>query len=108
MNWKMGREDTKEPGLLSYGLRREESPMSKSKNMISYGLLPVLALLSTTALIGIFFQLDASLSNSAQQAQWAKNHNSCVFSIMNAKTPNQAISISSINIATAVRYCNGG
>ena len=82
--------------------------MSNAKNMISYGLLPALALLSTTALIGIFFQLDASLSNGAQQAQWAKNQNSCVFSIMNAKTPNQAISINSINIATAVRYCNGG
>ena len=82
--------------------------MGQSRNIIRLGLYPSLAVLSTATLIGIFFELDAALSNSAQQAQWAKNHNSCVFRVMHAKTSSQAISIGRINIATAVRYCNGG
>jgi len=82
--------------------------MRTFKDIIRVGLYPSLAVLSTATLIGIFFELDAALSNSAQQAQWAKNHNSCVFRVMHAKTPSQPISIGRINIATAVRYCNGG
>ena len=82
--------------------------MSYVRDIVRVGLYPSLAVLSTASLIGIFFELDAELSNSAQQAQWAKNHNSCVFRVMHAKTPSQPISIGSINIATAVRYCNGG
>ena len=82
--------------------------MRTFKDIIRGGLYPSLAVLSTATLIGIFFELDATLSNSAQQAQWAKNHNSCVFRVMHAKTPSQPIAIGRINIATAVRYCNGG
>lgn len=82
--------------------------MRHSWTFILHGFYPSLAVISTTALIGIFFQLDASLSNGAQEAQWAKNHNSCVFRIMNTKTPSQTTSAQSINIATAVHYCNGG
>ena len=82
--------------------------MKHSRGIIQLFLYPTFAAVSTAALIGIFFQLDAALSNDAQQAQWAKNHNSCVFKVMNAKIQSQPISIGSINIATAVRYCNGG
>ena len=82
--------------------------MKSTKEIIRFGFYPTLATASTAALIGIFFQLDAALSNSAQLAQWAKNHNSCVFWVSNAKTPSQPISMGKINIATAVNYCNGG
>ena len=82
--------------------------MWHTKEIIRWGLYPSLATASTAALIGIFFQLDAALSNGAQLAQWAKNHNSCVFWVRNAKTPSQPISMGKINIATAVHYCNGG
>ena len=82
--------------------------MSYVRDIVRVGLYPSLAVLSTATLIGMFFQLDAALSNGAQQAQWAKNQNSCVFRVMHAKTPSQPISIDRINIATAVRYCNGG
>ena len=67
-----------------------------------------LSLLSTAALAGVFFQLDASLSNGAHLAQWAKNQNSCVYSMLHSKYPSKHISIERVNIATAVRYCNGG
>ena len=82
--------------------------MKHFREIVRLGLYPSLAVLSTATLIGIFFELDAALSNSAQQAQWAKNHNSCVFMVMHAKSPNHPISMGSVNIATAVRYCNGG
>ena len=82
--------------------------MGQSRNIIRLGLYPSLAVLSTATLIGIFFQLDAALSNGAQQAQWAKNHNSCVFRVMHAKNASQPVSRGSVNIATAVHYCNGG
>ena len=78
------------------------------RGIILFGLYPTLSVLSTATLIGIFFELDAALSNSAQEAQRAKNHNSCVFRVMHAKTPSHRTSLESINIATAVRYCNGG
>ena len=82
--------------------------MRRSRDILHFGLYPSVAVLSTATLIGIFFQLDAALSNGAQQAQWAKNHKSCVFMVMQAKSPNHPISMGSVNIATAVRYCNGG
>ena len=82
--------------------------MKHFSEIVRLGLYPSLAVLSTATLIGIFFELDAALSNSAQEAQRAKNHNSCVFRVMHAKTPSHRTALESINIATAVRYCNGG
>ena len=82
--------------------------MKHFRESVRLGLYPSLSVLSTATHIGIFFELDAALSNSEQQAEWAKNHNSCVFRVMHAKTPSQPISIGRINIATAVRYCNSG
>ena len=82
--------------------------MWNTREMIRFGLYPSLATASTAALIGIVFQLDAALSNGAHLAQWAKNHNSCVFRVTHATTPSRSMSIGTSNIATAVHYCNGG
>ena len=46
--------------------------MRRPRDILHFALYPSVAVLSTATLIGIFFQLDAALSNGAQQAQWAK------------------------------------
>ena len=82
--------------------------MSKARDIINAHLFPVLATLSTAALIGIFLQLDAALSNDAQRSMQAKNHNACVKSIMKLKSDKKPNVLDRNDIAGAVRYCNGG
>lgn len=82
--------------------------MSNITARVNSVLMPTLGVLSTGALIGIFFELDALLSNGAQLAQWAKNHNSCVYMAINSQKSSGMVSNKKFNLAKAVRYCNGG
>ena len=82
--------------------------MSKARELINAHLFPVLAVISTGAMVMIAFLLDASLSNNAQLSQHAANHNSCVYTILNIPNNKKPQPIKITGIAGAVRYCNGG
>ena len=82
--------------------------MSKLRDMINAHLFPILGVVSTAALVGIFLQLDAALSNDAQRAQQAKNHNACVNEIMELEIDQIPNVLDRSGVAGAVRYCNGG
>ena len=56
--------------------------MASARDLINAHLFPVLGVISTAALVGIFLQLDAALSNGANRSQQARNHNLCVKQIM--------------------------
>ena len=87
---------------------KTQHPMSKTRDLINAHLLPLLATVSTGTLVGILFIVDAGLSNLAQNSQKAKNHNECVYTIMNIPSNQRPGSIELKGIAGAVRYCNGG
>lgn len=82
--------------------------MSKTRDLINAHLLPILATVSTGSLVGILLIIDAGLSNLAQISQQAKNHNSCVYTIINMPENQRPRSIKLKGMAGAVRYCNGG
>ncbi|WP_413441750.1 hypothetical protein [Synechococcus sp. MIT S1220] len=82
--------------------------MSKARDLVNGHLFPVLALVSTGTLIGIFLQLDAALSNDAQRSQQAKNFNDCVSTMMSLKKDEAPKTLERGVKAMAVRYCNGG
>ena len=82
--------------------------MSKTRDLVNAHLLPLLATVSTGTLVGIMLIIDAGLSNLAQNSQQAKNHNECVYTIMNIPINQRPGSIEIDGIAGAVRYCNGG
>jgi len=82
--------------------------MSKTRDRVNAHLLPLLATVSTGTLVGILLIIDAGLSNLAQNSQQAKNHNECVYTIMNIPINQRPGSIEIDGIAGAVRYCNGG
>ena len=85
--------------------------MTKAFKAIKNCYYPTISLVSTVALVGLFLQLDAALSNnaqSAQSAQMAKNHNSCVNKMMALTIEAKSKITVNIGIAEAVHYCNGG
>ena len=82
--------------------------MAKIRDMINAHLYPVLSVVSAAALVGIFLQLDAALSNDAQRSQQAKNHNDCVKEIMSLTLDQKPNVLDTNSLAGAVRYCNGG
>ena len=82
--------------------------MSETRDLINAHLLPLLATVSTGTLVGILLIVDAGLSNLAQNSQQAKNHNECVYTIMNIPANQRPGSIELNGVAGAVRYCNGG
>ena len=82
--------------------------MSKARELINAHLFPVLAVVSTGAMVVIAVLLDAGLSNNAQLSQHAANHNSCVYTILNIPNNKKPQPIKITGIAGAVRYCNGG
>lgn len=82
--------------------------MTKAFKGIKNYFYPAISLVSTVALVGLFLQLDAALSNNAQSAQMAKNHNSCVNKMMALTIEAKSKITVNIGIAEAVHYCNGG
>ena len=82
--------------------------MSNVREIINVHLFPVLGVVATATLIGIFLQLDAALSNDAQRSQQAKNHNDCVKDILALTLEEKPNALDRSGIAGAVRYCNGG
>ena len=79
----------------------------KVLSLVNLQLFPILGVISTGALVGIALLLDAGLSNIAQQSQYAANHNSCVYMILNMPSDKKPAKVEMAGIAGAVRYCNG-
>ena len=77
-------------------------------NMLVIPYFVFLGTVSTVSLVGIFFQLDAALSNDAQRSQSAKFQNACITEIMNLPLDQIPNILDRSGLAGAVRYCNGG
>ena len=82
--------------------------MASARDLINAHLFPVLGVISTAALVGIFLQLDAALSNGANRSQQARNHNLCVKQIMELPLDQKPNVLDRDDLAGAVRYCSGG
>ena len=82
--------------------------MGKARDLINAHLFPVLGVIATATLVGIFLQLDTALSNGANRSQQARNHNLCVKQIMELPIEQKPNVLDRGDLAGAVRYCNGG
>ena len=78
--------------------------MASTRDLINAHLFPVLGVISTATLVGIFLQLDAALSNGANRSQQARNHNLCVKQIMELPIDQKPNVLDRDDLAGAVRY----
>ena len=82
--------------------------MASARDLINAHLFPLLGVISTAALVGIFLQLDAALSNGANRSQQARNHNLCVKQIMELPFDQKTNVLDRDDLSGAVHYCSGG